>query len=262
MLPGLDDGARSFKISMEMARAAEKDGVTAIICTPHLYLRNQYHQNLKVMERRIKELRKALDENQLKLKIYPGAEVHFNHNILKEIKRNGKDFTLNRSSYLLLEFPSDHVFAGVKRIFFEIMSEGIIPIIAHPERNAVFKRRPELLSELIGMGAFAQANSGSFVGLYGTQVKETILNFLRWNLIHFVGSDAHNNHSLPSKLAEARKFIRSTMGEKIEDALFIKNPEAVLQDKNLPYRPDPTGPKQKRQQYVKIRIPRFFPGKN
>lgn len=35
LLPGIDDGARNFEISMEMFRIAEKNGIGAMILTPH-----------------------------------------------------------------------------------------------------------------------------------------------------------------------------------------------------------------------------------
>ena len=137
------------------------------------------------------------------------------------------------------------------------MSEGITPIIAHPERNSVFIHNPSLLYELIQMGGLSQANSGSFSGLYGSRVEEAVLHFLELNLIHFIASDSHNTHSLVSRLSEAMKRARMIVGEEEARALVKDNPQAVLDDKEIPYLPDPINPKEKEKSF-KINIPNIF----
>ena len=37
ILPGVDDGAKNWEQSLEMARLAVEDGITAMVATPHLY---------------------------------------------------------------------------------------------------------------------------------------------------------------------------------------------------------------------------------
>jgi len=37
ILPGIDDGARSLEVSLEMARIAVADGTRVMACTPHIY---------------------------------------------------------------------------------------------------------------------------------------------------------------------------------------------------------------------------------
>ena len=36
ILPGIDDGAADFSISIEMAKAFVADGVSVVACTPHI----------------------------------------------------------------------------------------------------------------------------------------------------------------------------------------------------------------------------------
>ncbi len=257
ILPGVDDGARSMEESLEMARIAERDGVEKIVATPHLFRGNFIHEDLSIIENKRSELSQALKENNVRVEILAGAEVHISHNLIDEIRKNRENLVLSQSSYMFVEFPSDLVFSGAKNLFFELMSEGINPIIAHPERNSLFIHNPSLLYELILMGGLSQANSGSFSGLYGSRVEEAVLHFLELNLIHFIASDSHNTHSLVSRLSEAMKRAQMIVGEEKASALVKDNPQAVLDDKDIPYLPDPINPKEKEKSF-KIKIPKIF----
>ena len=255
ILPYLDDGAESMEESVEMARVAEKDGIKKMVTTPHLFRGNFIHDDLNVIKEKREELIRALHEKNINLDILPGAEVHISHNLVEKIRKNRSMLVLNQSSYMFVEFPSDHVFAGAKNLFFELMSEGITPIIAHPERNSVFNRSPHLLYELIEMGGFAQINSGSFLGLYGRRAKEAALHFLKLDLIHFIASDCHNAKSVRPRLSEAFKTVEMICGEKSAYALVNDNPRAVINDEELPYRPEPVNPMKKS---FKMKIPKIF----
>jgi protein-tyrosine phosphatase len=257
IIPGVDDGSDSMEESIEMARIAEHDGIEKIVATPHLF---QASSNIKSFNEVAEERDKliiALKENNIQIEIYPGAEVHISHNLIDEIRENREYITLNGSSYLFIEFPADHVFPHIKNLFFELMSEGITPIIAHPERNYVFIHNPELFFELIQMGALSQVNSGSFLGVYGTRIKDAAFRFLKLNLTHFIASDAHSTRTRVPRLSEAVKKAAAIIGEKNAFSLVRENPQAVLDDQVLPYIPTPVNPEERRKS-LKIRIPNIF----
>ena len=56
---------------------------------------------------------------------------------------------------------------------------------------------------------------------------------------------------------EMRPFIGEASGQEKAKALVELNPKAVLEDKELPYLPDPINPKEKEKSF-KIRIPNIF----
>jgi len=257
LLPGLDDGAQSLEEALEMVKIAQRDGIRTIVATPHLFRSYFPHQDLGIIEEKRRELAQALSKENIPVEILAGAEVHISHNLIEEIKRNRNHLVLNQSSYMFVEFPADHVFSGTKKLFFELLSEGIIPIITHPERNSVFIRSPLLLYELIEMGSLAQANSGSFNGLYGRKIEESVFRLLEWNLIHFISSDGHNSRSRGPKLSEAVQQAESIIGKEKSRALVLDNPQAVLDDAELPYHPDPIDPRRKEKRLM-IKIPRIF----
>jgi protein-tyrosine phosphatase len=118
----------------------------------------------------------------------------------------------------------------------------------------VFARNPSFIYELVQMGALTQANSGSFSGIYGREAEEAAFSFLELNLIHFIGSDGHNVRSLAPRLSEAVKRVGMVIGEDRARALVKDNPKAVLEDKEIPYLPEPVNPGEI-QKKMKIKIP-------
>lgn len=257
ILPGLDDGAKTLDDSVEMGRFASEDGITKIVATPHLFRENLSQADFATIRRRREDLTEAFEKNHIPVELFWGAEVHISHNLIEEIGKNRKDLVINQSSYMFVEFPQDHVFQGVKNLFFELMNEGVTPIIAHPERNSVFARNPFLLYELIMMGALVQSNSGSFSGRYGREVVENAFVFLGYNFIHFIASDGHGVRSIPPKLSDAVGIITPVIGEENALMLVRSNPLAVLNNEELPYRPDTQDPK-KSQKSLRVKIPKIF----
>ena len=114
ILPGLDDGAESMVDALEMAAAAEQEGIKKIIATPHLFRDTFEHDDLSIVIKKKEELKKNLDRNNINVEIFTGAEVHVSHNLIDYIKEQKAFLMLNRSSYLLVEFPSKHIFSGVR----------------------------------------------------------------------------------------------------------------------------------------------------
>jgi protein-tyrosine phosphatase len=254
ILPGVDDGAASEAESLEMARIARAEDITTIIATPHFFRDDLPARPLRDIECKLAELELALRKHHIPVRILAGAEISVRHNLIEEIRKRRHSLSINGGSYLFLEFSGSHIFAGVKNLFFELMCEGITPIIAHPERNAVFGRNAELLYGLISMGALAQANSGSFTGLYGSKTAETVRRLLEWNLVHFIASDGHDSASIPPRMLEAVGIAEKLIGAERARALVYDNPKAVLENREVPCLYPPVSPRSKKKS-ISIKIP-------
>jgi protein-tyrosine phosphatase len=256
ILPGLDDGAQSFEESLLMARMAEADGISKMVATPHLYRGSFVNNGLDVIEKKKDDLQSMILSEGIELELFYGTEVYVTHNLTEKVIKERESLVIDHGNFMMIEFPAGHIYSGVKDLFFEIMTEGIQPIIVHPERNRVFQHNPELLYELINMGSLCQANSGSFTGLYGREVRETVYRFLDLRYLHFLGSDCHNTRSLPPNLSQAREKIEETAGKAVALALVLNNPQAMLAGNEIPYIPSPLPPKKAKS--LKIAFPRFF----
>jgi len=231
--------------------------VEKIVATPHLFRENQDWQDFAPLEEKRRLLAGELRRNEIPVEVLPGAEVHIFHGLVEAVKKHRDNLVINHSSYMFVEFPAGHVYSGAKSLFFELMTEGITPIIAHPERNAVFMERPALLYELIQMGALAQANSGSLMGIYGREAGAAVVRLLRWNLVHFLASDAHNVKSIPPRLSGAVSSVEALIGKEQALCLVEGNPRAVLEDRVIPFLPSPVDPRKLRKS-LNFGIPRFL----
>ncbi len=75
LLPGIDDGATSLEMSLDMARQAVADGVHTMACTPHIYP-GLYLNDAKGITRACQQLQAALDVYRIALTLVDGADVH------------------------------------------------------------------------------------------------------------------------------------------------------------------------------------------
>ncbi|HUU41906.1 MAG TPA: CpsB/CapC family capsule biosynthesis tyrosine phosphatase, partial [Desulfatiglandales bacterium] len=116
ILPGLDDGARTFEEALKMVRIAQSDGIKTIVATPHLFRGGFATGDLASIEEKRRTLNDALGENAIEVEIKSGAEVHISHNLIDEIRAHRNSLTINGSAYMFIEFPSGHIYPGVKNL--------------------------------------------------------------------------------------------------------------------------------------------------
>ncbi len=258
ILPGLDDGAQTPGMALAMARKAASDGIETIVATPHVFRDGREYWEDAAISCKCEALNRVLGEKGIPVRILPGAEVHVSHDLIAEIRAHRKGLVLNESSYLSVEFPEDLVFSGTAGLFFDLMSDGITPIIAHPERNSVFQRDPARLVDLIRMGALAQANAGSLSGRFGSRALDAVRLFLKSNLIHILASDAHNEAEPGAWLSGAVSRAADLVGPERARAMVEENPRAVISDKPLPECPSPADPRIPKKASFKLRIPNIL----
>lgn len=217
ILPGIDDGSESLKISLEMALQAVKEGVSTIIATPH-YIVGENEHDLATLKERVQSLQTEIDRAGLALKILTGSEVYICPELIYRIKEN-KLITLNETPYLLCEFPTFDVPEHLLDIVRELTLYGYKPVIAHPERNEVFLRQPEMVENLIRMGCYLQVNGSSIVGRNGSRSQKFIIDLLKKGLIHFISSDAHSSNRRTIRLVEPLRVVDSLARAEVSNSL-------------------------------------------
>lgn len=208
LLPTIDDGARSSESTLRMLKSAHDNGVTDIMFTPHYIEESEfcstYANNLNIFKD-IETIAKEMD-----IKVYLGNEVYCTPNILS-LYNEGFITTLNQSRYMLIEIPMYSKMNNIKDIFFELISNGITPILAHPERYTAYYKDLDFFSSLQEMGVLMQLNYPSLLGMYGKKAKEMAKLLLQHNLISFIGSDIHSSsegkYEVLSKLEKKLKKL-------------------------------------------------------
>jgi protein-tyrosine phosphatase len=232
ILPGIDDGARSADESLEMARRAGADGSAALVATPHV-ISGLYPNTRDTILEAVEQLNALLARQELPIKILPGAEYRIEPDLPDRFARGGL-MTLNDSGrYLLVELPSSMIPAYTGRVVYELLLQGVVPVIAHPERNSGFTKDPSLLYDLIARGALAQVTAGSLTGLFGLTAAKAAQLFLEHGCAHFIASDAHSTRGRAPVLAEALTAAGGLLGEDGAECLVKANPHNAVQGKDI-----------------------------
>ncbi|MER2091088.1 MAG: CpsB/CapC family capsule biosynthesis tyrosine phosphatase, partial [Sporosarcina sp.] len=170
-------------------------------------------------------------------------EVRLRDDLLDKLAAK-EALTLAKSRYLLLELPSQAVPAYTVNVIQALLGEGIIPIIAHPERNRAIAEKPERLERLVRHGALAQITAGSVAGHFGRNIQKLSLQLLEANLIHTYGSDVHNTKTRPLLF---NKGLDTMEKKKLHDMadILLENNDRIL--KNAPlFLLEPTIPNEKK----------------
>jgi protein-tyrosine phosphatase len=226
ILHGIDDGPNYIQESIEMAKIAAADGISKIVATPHIK-----HSILLATEiqTRIEHLNNLLKSLHIPVEILPGADVF----VLNDISLLN-EFTLNKSQYLLIEFPHTHMPISAKNMLFNLILNGFLPIISHPERNPSIIREPDLLLQLIDDNIFVQITANSLTGKFGSKVKKCAIHLLKMGIVSFIASDAHSSNHRKPVLSKGLQIAEKIIGKDEAAKLVLANPEAVIAAKPLP----------------------------
>ena len=109
-----------------------------------------------------------------------------------------------------------------------LLGEGIIPIIAHPERNRAIAEKPARLERLVRHGALAQITAGSLAGHFGKNVQKLSLQLIEANLVHTYGSDVHNVDTRPLLFNKGLDYLEKKKHHDLADIL-LENNERIVQ---------------------------------
>lgn len=232
ILPGLDDGSADVKESLAMAQTAITDGITHVVATPHS------STEFKFDYARVRQLRDQLQRLiGDRLVLATGCDFHLNLENLEALHKDAARFCINQQNYLLVEFSDYAIPPTTSHTLHGMQLMGLHPIITHPERNGIIEAQTNLLPSWVRLGCYGQVTAGSLTGTFGPKARESALRWIGQGLIHFVASDAHNTRGRPLKLQPAYEVIREKFGDVKAQALFLDNPMAAFEGRELPYVP-------------------------
>ncbi|WP_297520179.1 CpsB/CapC family capsule biosynthesis tyrosine phosphatase [uncultured Clostridium sp.] len=227
IIPGIDDGAKDKKTSIEMLRMAEENGTSKIVLTPHYY-RGKFTIARNEVLKCAEEVKKYVKENNINIDIYVGQEVYFTKSILEYLE-SGEIGTINNSRYMLIEFDMVHIDKDIIDTLYELKVRGIVPIIAHPERYIEFQKKPEMINKFIEEGYLFQINVGSIVGGFGKEAKILAEKFLKNGIYNFFGSDAHGMGRRTSDISKYKIELEKVRPNFIKEG--TKNAQDMLDNK-------------------------------
>lgn len=226
ILPDIDDGSESIEESMQMIREAYEAGFTDIISTSH-YIEESYHTSKAKRQELIDMLNLKIQQEGMDIQVYNGAEAYITPNLVSLVQTEELP-TMNGTKYLLMELPMHSQILSLERILKNIISQGITPIIAHPERYSYVQKDYKMLNELVNMGVLFQANYGSAIGQYGKEAQKALKRLLKEDMISFLGTDSHRKNSVYTQMPEILKKLEKMIGKEKLEQLTTTNPQKLL----------------------------------
>ena len=191
LLPGVDDGARSLRQSIEFSRRLAADGITEVTVTPHVGAGLAYDP-LSIPDR-VAALQHALDRAGVQLRLHGGGEIHpHGAGGLSDAELEVVAHGPAGARWVLCEVP----FAGIDDAYLETCRElrrrGYGVLIGHPERAVGFAPEGlELLRGELATGSLLQVNVCSLMGNNGAAAREAAGALVRDGLAFVLASDAH-----------------------------------------------------------------------
>jgi protein-tyrosine phosphatase len=210
-----------------MARQAAFDGIYTLVATPYIDMVSLADNDAIALKNKIYdqlvELRYHCTIMGIPLNLIAGGTVS-----ARMDPACSRSFALNGGNYVLIEFPNSHLPADAAETIFNFVEDGLIPIVAHPERNNSVMKCPDGLFNLVRSGALVQITGGSLLGDFGCDVKTCAIYLLKTGVVSFLTSDAHSSFKRGPMLSDAVRAVTRYLGERIAYNLVVTNPSTVL----------------------------------
>jgi protein-tyrosine phosphatase len=234
VLPGIDDGPETMDGAIELARAAEAQGTSVLVATPHVTYDHLHNTSERILTS-VEEVNRALRKQRIDVMVLPGAEV--------ALERAGEldddelaALRLGGGPWLLVECPMFAGGMGVDGQLHALASRGNKIVLAHPERCPVFQTDLARLERLVESGMLGQITASSLTGQFGRTVERISKDMVDRGLIHIAASDAHNAERRPPVI---RDHLEDAGLDGLADWMGMEVPEAVLAGTSIPYRAPP-----------------------
>lgn len=229
VIPRVDDGASSDDEAAVALRAFLAQDISEIVATPHvngsLTLRSE------VIAARLREIDQGWDRLQsIALEHVPGMRIHRGAEVMLDTPEpdlSDERLRLAGTCFALCEYPFMTVPPNSTGVLARIITTGVTPIIAHPERYVGVDTECRLASQWRSAGALLQVNAGSITGRYGEHARSNALALLENGLADYICSDFHSR-GRPATAA-AQKVLLDGGGAEHMELLTRVNPRRMLQ---------------------------------
>ena len=225
LLPGLDDGPPTVAASRELALQLVRQGITQVVCTPHLSRR--YPVEGAQARAAMQELSADLHSAGISLGLHLAAEV-----TPERIMQDGAarlQFRAIAGRYLLVEIVQPTPLATLRLVQTTLARSQLTTIFGHPERCRAVQRQPEALRELRDNGALVQVVAPSLLGRWGPEASATAWELIDQGLVDLLASDAHGFLRRRPHLRAAADLVAERFGDDIRAALTERTPRRLLE---------------------------------
>lgn len=226
LLFGVDDGPTEIEESVQMLKEAAKQGVSAMILTPH-YRHGMFPYNKEKIKRHYEELLPYA--KKVGIRLYLGCEYHVNSRIVEALASE-RVLSMADSSYVLTEYEYETDYEYIEKMTQKLISHGYIPVIAHVERYRCLLKTPAYIEQLRRLGAWVQINADAVLGLDGGVSKRFCKKILKQGWVDVIGSDSHGIKQRACHLGKCQEYLRKKYDERFVAKLLSKNPQKILEE--------------------------------
>ena len=220
---GVDDGSPTLKISLQMLRDAADTGTTDIVATPHS--NSEFEYVPQIIDERIRQLNEQIGE---RVKVHRGCDLHLSFDNVVMAIEDPKKFAINGRRYVLVEFSDLHITGSLDQVLDRLLSNDLVPIITHPERNPILQRDTKKINRWMDLGCLVQVTALSVLGGFGKTAHAAAHHLLSQGFVHVIASDAHDPVHRHARLDEAKLAVAAKYGDATADLLFETNPGNIL----------------------------------
>lgn len=230
LVPNVDDGARTPEDVLEGVGRMVDRGVGRILTTPHLD--GSLTLNRRALEDRLGEMDEAWTSiRRVVADRFPEVDFGRAHEILLDVP--APDLSDPRLRFpdtdrVLVEWPRLQIPPGTHRVLASLRSQGVRPVVAHPERYRGFDRELTLASRWREEGAYLQMNHGSLVGRYGSLARTQALLLLERGGVDCLATDFHGRSHLRLYIREVGTLFETGGAREAWTLLTRVNPDRIL----------------------------------
>jgi len=227
LLPGVDDGSPSIAASVPVLERFGRDGVTLLVCTPHLRATDAARAPVDRYAEILAQLAAATPTGPT---LAQGWEIMLD---APGIDLRARELHLAGSRAALVEFPRMNVPPGASRELLRLSMSGVIPVLAHPERY--HGATLEQVVEWRNVGAVIQMDAVMIFG--SAPMSRFARELLEEGLVDCIASD---NHGDARSLASARQWLLEIGADEQAELLTHTNADRLLHGQPmLPVMPIP-----------------------
>ena len=238
LLPGIDDGPPNLEAALALARALVEDKVHHVVCTPHVFP-GRFENRRSSIELDFANFQRELSAAGIDLTLSFAGEVRLTPEVLPLMDIDELPFlgrTASGEATVLLEMPDGQIPLGSERFVARLLDKGVIPVLAHPERNRAVMEDHLRLEPFVDMGCMLQLTAASVIGQFGDRAHTTARTLLEAGWVQAVASDAHNLGGRKPRMSMARDWLAKTYGQAVARQLLVMGPAAIS------HRPQPPQP--------------------
>lgn len=208
LLPGLDDGVKTFDESVAIIRQFQAAGYTKLVTTPHI-MSDTYRNEPRAIMAKLNELRAVLARQDIPMQIDAAAEYYLDSSLIHQVEANVPLLTFG-GRYVLFEMNYMTEPYQLKDFIFKLITQGYKPVLAHPERYQFMTL--DKAEDLYHRGVLLQINLLSFVDYYSKDVRVLANQIVDQGWVSFLGSDCHHvRHSDLLSAVQKNKYFKKAL---------------------------------------------------